>query len=62
MTDTEMIALTPEKTKLLTRMQTPLRKLADPAEVAEGIAFLLSPKASHITGETLRICGGGVML
>ena len=62
MTDTEMIALTPEKVKMVTRMQTPLRKLADPSEVAEGIAFLLSPKASHITGETLRICGGGVML
>lgn len=62
MTDTEMIALTPEKAKMLARMQTPLRKLADPSEVAEGIAFLLSPKASHITGETLRICGGGVML
>jgi 3-oxoacyl-[acyl-carrier protein] reductase len=62
MTDTDMIALTPEKAKMLVRMQTPLRKLADPSEVAEGIAFLLSAKASHITGETLRICGGGVML
>jgi 3-oxoacyl-[acyl-carrier protein] reductase len=62
MTDTAMIAGTPEKAKMLARMQAPLRRLAQAGDVAEGIVFLLSPKAAHITGETLRICGGGVMV
>jgi 3-oxoacyl-[acyl-carrier protein] reductase len=62
MTDTAMIANVPDKAKLIARMQTPLRRLADPADVADGIAFLLSPQARHITGETLRISGGSVML
>jgi 3-oxoacyl-[acyl-carrier protein] reductase len=62
MTDTALIADMPEKAKMLARMQTPLRRLADPGQIAEGIAFLLSPRARHITGENLRICGGSVML
>jgi 3-oxoacyl-[acyl-carrier protein] reductase len=62
MTQTEMIAGLPEKAKMLTRMQTPLRRLAESADVAEVIAFLLSPAARHVTGETLRVCGGSVML
>jgi NAD(P)-dependent dehydrogenase (short-subunit alcohol dehydrogenase family) len=62
MTDTAMIANMPEKAKMIARMQAPLRRLADAADIADGIAFLLSPRAKHITGETLRICGGTVML
>jgi 3-oxoacyl-[acyl-carrier protein] reductase len=62
MTDTQLIADTPEKTRLLTKMQTPLRKLAHPDDIAGGVCFLLSNEARHITGETLRICGGSVMM
>jgi 3-oxoacyl-[acyl-carrier protein] reductase len=61
MTETDMIAHLPEKAKLLTRMQTPLRQLADPADIAEAVAFLLSQKARHITGATTRVAGGAVM-
>ena len=61
MTDTHLIADVPEKVRLLTKMQTPLRRLATPEDVANGVAFLLSEEARHITGETLRICGGTVM-
>jgi 3-oxoacyl-[acyl-carrier protein] reductase len=61
MTKTDMIAHMPEKAKMLTQMQTPLRRLAEPEDVAGGIAFLLGAGAAHITGETLRICGGAVM-
>lgn len=62
MTQTDRIASLPEKAKMLTRMQTPLRSLAEPADIANAVAFLLSPGARHITGETIRVCGGGVML
>lgn len=61
MTKTDMIAHVPDKAKLLTQMQTPLRRLAEPADVAGAIAFLLSPSAAHVTGETLRVAGGAVM-
>ena len=62
MTSTDMIAHLPEKARMLTKMQTPLRRLAEPADVAEAVLFLLSDRARHITGETVRVCGGSVML
>ena len=36
----------------------PLSRFADPKEVADVIAFLLSDHASYITGETLKVNGG----
>jgi 3-oxoacyl-[acyl-carrier protein] reductase len=62
MTDTLFIANMPEKARMLTRMQTPLRRLANASDIAEAVAFLVSSKARHITGETLRVCGGTVMV
>src|SRR6202046_631667 len=37
---------------------TPLRKLAEPADIAASIAFLVSPAAAMITGHTLAVDGG----
>ncbi len=62
MTETSLIADISEKTRLLTKMQTPLRRLAQPEDIVGAIAFLLSNDAKHITGETLRIYGGKLML
>ena len=61
MTETGMIADLPDKVKLLTKMQTPLRRLAEPEDIADTVVFLLSNAARHITGQTIRVCGGSVM-
>ncbi len=60
MTKTELISDVPEKAKLLSAMNTPLRKLANSTDVANAICFLASDKSSYITGETIRVNGGQV--
>ncbi len=39
----------------------PLKRLAQPSEIAEAILFLASDRASFITGQVLHANGGGVM-
>jgi 3-oxoacyl-[acyl-carrier protein] reductase len=41
--------------------QVPLRRLADPQEIARVIAFLASDGASYMTGATVDVNGGAVM-
>ena len=61
MTDTDLISDVPEKTKMITAAQTPLRKLAKPKDIANTISFLSSEDSDHITGETIRVNGGQIM-
>jgi len=40
------------------RLETPLKRIAEPKEIAKAIAFLVSDDASYITGEMLVVDGG----
>jgi 3-oxoacyl-[acyl-carrier protein] reductase len=51
---------TPENAPVWVRAAeaTPLGRVADPADIAELIAFLLSDAARHITGQVIHVDGG----
>lgn len=61
MTNSGISLAMPEKARMVARMQTPLRRLTEPADVADAVAFLLSPAARQITGQTIRVAGGSSM-
>ena len=59
--ETDMTAELPEaiKTKMLERV--PLGRLGNVNEIAATVAFLASPSAAYITGETIHVNGGMYM-
>jgi 3-oxoacyl-[acyl-carrier protein] reductase len=42
--------------------QVPLGRLGSPEDIAQAVAFLSSPEAAYITGETLHVNGGMYMI
>ena len=60
--NTDLTSDIPEKIKLLTASQTPLRRLALARDVANTISFLASDKSDFLTGENIRVNGGQVMI
>ena len=59
--DTDMTKDLPEKAKQDLLNKIPLKRFANPKEVANAVAFLLSDEASYITGESLKVNGGMYM-
>lgn len=49
--------VSPEEQEVIKR-DIPLRRFAEPGEIAESIAFLVSEKNSYMTGQTLIVDGG----
>jgi len=58
---TELTSDIPEKVKLLTAAQTPLRRLALPEDVAGAVSFLAGNQSNFLSGEVIRVNGGQVM-
>ncbi|SFM31453.1 3-oxoacyl-[acyl-carrier-protein] reductase [Ectothiorhodospira mobilis] len=59
--DTDMTRDLPEAQRDALLGQIPLGRLGMPEEVAEVVAFLASPAAAYVTGETIHVNGGMYM-
>jgi 3-oxoacyl-[acyl-carrier protein] reductase len=55
---TDMTDALPEEAKTALMQQIALGRLGSPSDIAEAVAFLASPAAAYITGETLNVNGG----
>ncbi len=61
-TDTPLFHLQPEKIQEALIRAIPLRRLGQPAEIAQVAAFLASDKASYVTGQVISVSGGLTMV
>ncbi len=60
--DTDMVANVPERFREMIVARTPMRRLANPEDVAGAVLMLVSPYSAFITGDNLLVTGGDVMI
>ncbi len=58
---TDMTAVLPEAVKEKALVNIPLKRMGQPEDIAEAVAFLSSDEAGYITGQVLAVDGGMVM-
>lgn len=56
--DTDMTRALPEEQRQALLLQIPLGRLGQAEEIAHAVAFLASPAADYMTGQTLHVNGG----
>jgi 2-hydroxycyclohexanecarboxyl-CoA dehydrogenase len=61
-TDTPLFANQPEKIKAALLGAIPMRRLAQPSEIADAIVFFASDRTSYVTGQVLSVSGGLTMV
>jgi NAD(P)-dependent dehydrogenase (short-subunit alcohol dehydrogenase family) len=54
--------LTSEEAKAKIMSRTPMKRLGEPSEIADTVAYLASDAASYITGEIVVVDGGRMTL
>lgn len=59
--DTDMTAALPDMVKEEMLKRIPMKKLGQPEDIADAVAFLASDSAKYITGETIHVNGGMYM-
>lgn len=60
-TDTPLFGGFPEKIRTALVKAIPLRRLADPADIAHAVSYFASPGAAYVTGQVLSVSGGLTM-
>ena len=60
--ETDMTKVLNDEQRAATLSNVPAGRLGDPREIASAVAFLASPEAAYITGETLHVNGGMYMV
>ncbi|ODS11827.1 3-oxoacyl-[acyl-carrier-protein] reductase [Vibrio scophthalmi] len=60
--ETDMTKALNNDQRAATLANVPAGRLGDPREIASAVAFLASPEAAYITGETLHVNGGMYMV
>ena len=58
MIDTDMLRKLSEEQRTEMKNRVPAKRLGDPKEVAEAVAFFASPVSAYITGQVLCVDGG----